>query len=376
MIEVIYKDEENDNDNRNTGSAVRLPKNVTQIGQGDGNGRLKIYMENQVVKDIKRRSEDGVNYGVLLGKREKDEAEYIFVTNRVEISNNQENIILFNDDIWLYIYDEVKRRGYDGDIVGWYVNFPENRMKNLGQLKKLHLDNFAGINKLLFCYEEENEEEGVYIYNNNMLEKQPVYYIYWGKGGTLKSQEHKKTEVKDKPPAEKSENNNIRKMPWGSVAVIAVLVGVLAFMGNSGMLNSLTDRAKALIESPSDNKLPIVDDVGAENQTTTKKEDTQTSENEENTTETPTENEEETTTETETEKPTADEEETTTGKQDDEASNVVTGTEYIVKQGETLYDICRSFYGTLEMVQKIIEANKLENPDKILVGQKLILPDK
>ncbi len=375
MIEVIYKDEEKGNDNISTGSAVRLPKNVTQIGQGDGNGRFKVYVENQVIKDIKRRSDEGVLYGVLLGKREKDDVEYVFINNIIEIKNNQENIILFNDDIWLYIYDEVKKRGYEGDIVGWYVNFPENRMKNLGHLKKLHLDNFAGINKLLFCYEEENEEDGVYIYNNNILEKQPVYYIYWGKSKVVKHQDSKQTDIKEKIPTEKSENN-IRKMPWGSVAVIAVLVGVLAFMGNSGMLNSLTDRAKALIENSSSDKLPVVDDVGAENQTTTetptKNEEMETTLNDEETTKEP-ETDETTVNDEET---TLNNEETTTEKQDDDVSNQVSGTEYIVKQGETLYDISRSFYGTLEMVQKIIEANNIENPDKILAGQKLILPDK
>ncbi len=414
MIEVIYKDEEKAAKGEHTISPVKLPKNVTQIGQGDGNGRLKIYIENQVLKNIKEKSEDGVVYGVLIGKKENDDVEYIFVKNNIEVRNNQENIIIFNDDIWLYIYDDIKKKGIEGDIVGWYVNFPEGREKNLGQLKKLHLDNFAGINKLMFCYEEENAEEGVYVYNNNYLEKQSVYYVYWGKGSGAKSvvttnQEIKAAKeeksIKNNSEQEKNSKQNydrttetIKRVPWGSVAVIAVLIGVLAFMGNSGMLNSLTERAQNLIENSGGNS-PVVDDVGAENKTTepkdnvlnnttepsttkkdeeadvtNKEEDTtkdaeDTTKKEENETAS---NIEETTSKKEEETTKNSEEETT---EDAEASGNVSGVEYVVKMGETLYDICREHYGSLEMIEKIISANKLENPDKILAGQKLILPE-
>ena len=47
---------------------------------------------------------------------------------------------------------------------------------------------------------------------------------------------------------------------------------------------------------------------------------------------------------------------------------------YQVQDGETLYSICLKVYGSLSRVGEVCELNGLENPDKIISGQKLILP--
>lgn len=47
---------------------------------------------------------------------------------------------------------------------------------------------------------------------------------------------------------------------------------------------------------------------------------------------------------------------------------------YKVQDGETLYSICLKVYGSLSRVGEVCELNGLENPDKIISGQKLILP--
>lgn len=49
---------------------------------------------------------------------------------------------------------------------------------------------------------------------------------------------------------------------------------------------------------------------------------------------------------------------------------------YTVKPGDTLSKISKEFYGDANRYQKIFEANrdKLENPDKIRVGQELTIP--
>lgn len=47
---------------------------------------------------------------------------------------------------------------------------------------------------------------------------------------------------------------------------------------------------------------------------------------------------------------------------------------YTVKKGDTLESISISCYGTSKYVKKIKKINKLENADKIYIGQKLILP--
>lgn len=44
---------------------------------------------------------------------------------------------------------------------------------------------------------------------------------------------------------------------------------------------------------------------------------------------------------------------------------------YIVEEGDTLYDIALRFNVSLE---ELIEANRLENPNQLQVGQELVIP--
>jgi len=49
---------------------------------------------------------------------------------------------------------------------------------------------------------------------------------------------------------------------------------------------------------------------------------------------------------------------------------------YVVQQGDTLGNICRKLYGDYSRLEEICELNGLENPDNILYGQRLLLPQK
>ena len=44
---------------------------------------------------------------------------------------------------------------------------------------------------------------------------------------------------------------------------------------------------------------------------------------------------------------------------------------YIVKKGDTLWNIAKRYKTTIE---NIIELNNIENPDNLVVGQKLFIP--
>lgn len=52
----------------------------------------------------------------------------------------------------------------------------------------------------------------------------------------------------------------------------------------------------------------------------------------------------------------------------------VTQSEYTVAAGDTLASICRSHYGNCEMLDKVCEVNGIADRDKILYGQKILLP--
>lgn len=58
----------------------------------------------------------------------------------------------------------------------------------------------------------------------------------------------------------------------------------------------------------------------------------------------------------------------------DEEAAAAAGRVHIVEAGETLYSICLKKYQSVSRVDEICELNQIEDPDKITVGQKLILP--
>jgi len=47
---------------------------------------------------------------------------------------------------------------------------------------------------------------------------------------------------------------------------------------------------------------------------------------------------------------------------------------YVVQKGDVLSRIAVKFYGDAKRQQDIIDANKITNPDKLLVGTKLVIP--
>ena len=47
---------------------------------------------------------------------------------------------------------------------------------------------------------------------------------------------------------------------------------------------------------------------------------------------------------------------------------------YIVKNGDTLADICQKYYGNLDKVEEICELNDIIDQDEIWVGEKIVLP--
>lgn len=53
---------------------------------------------------------------------------------------------------------------------------------------------------------------------------------------------------------------------------------------------------------------------------------------------------------------------------------VGSGTMYVVKSGDNLSNISKSFYGNANEYTKITQANNISNPDKIQVGQQLKIP--
>lgn len=426
MIETIYNAENSENKTSDMPDVrsgkkpdinIRLPKNIRQIGQSDITMNCQIYIEENVLSYIKKEPEenDRISYGVLLGEKKQGNGyTYIFVNGMIETDDILERTIIFSDDVWTGIYDNMRRYYKNAVIVGWYASTDFDISRDIHTIRKIHLDHFAGNGKVFLNVNREEGEEAFYVYERNGLRKQPCYHVYFeksyefedylfgtGKRGAdeevkassakengkygialnnLKSNQQgvkaeKTTEGGDEEKPKLPDISKFRRV--ASFATILVLAGVLGFMGKNGQLNAFQDKMESLVGNILDKDEKSTGDiisvngslsnnetasqVNAEPQTTTDTQEEITS----TTAEVPTSTDEEVTSA----------EEQTTEKAEATVSLPNENYEtYIVKAGETLYSISMAKYGTSDKIKEIVELNKLENENYVREGQKILLP--
>lgn len=419
MIETIYSKESSEGMDKPEVN-IRLPKNIKQIGQGSSNMNTQIYIEENVLFYIKQKpiENNDLRYGVLLGeKKQANGYTYIFIHGVIDAENIIENTIIFSDDVWTGIYDDLKRYYKKSDIVGWYASSETDLSRDMHTIKKIHLDHFAGNGKVYLNINREENEEAFYLYERNGLRKQPCYHVYFEKRpeledyifgtGFVAAEEEPKVEINEGGKYGialnnlRNQKNNSANKPLpvarynrvASFATILALAGVVYYMGSNGQLDNLSNKMKGVVgnivgtESENDNKdiisvngnmspttmasetdgtaavaSEVITNEPTANETTSKEGETKESmikevENTKSTMEQATK--------------TIREEETT------EASLSVPNENYevyIVKAGDTLYSIALKQCGSVNMIEEIMSINKLEDEDYVMEGQKLLLP--
>lgn len=388
MIEMVYSSKESQEQEN-----VIIPKNIRQMGENDSN--QKIYIEDNVMTLLRKKTQnpDDVKYGVLLGdiKRNKNNT-YVFIKAMVEVRDIIENSLIFNDDIWSDIYKDIKRFFGRMDIVGWFVSVPYRVRDDLKGIRKLHMDNFAGNDKVCFLSDRTENEESFYMCRRGKLEKQKGYYIYYEKNEKMKKYmksmnnekkeekqvENNKVEIKEKPANESKSFREILKeegqtVKQGRVAygisgllIVALLLSTVVMLNNYGELKNIK---QTLAGYSMDEEARVVNQMLNGEAATTQqisKEETTTIGRE---TETVTQEPESTVLET-----TSMIEQITSKAKQKPVNNNVIGTTYTVKKGQTLYDISMKVYGTSQMVEEIRKYNDIDEDYKIIEGQKIKLP--
>ncbi len=388
MIEMVYSSKESQEQEN-----VIIPKNIRQMGENDSN--QKIYIEDNVMTLLRKKTQnpDDIKYGVLLGeiKRKKNNT-YVFVKAMVEVRDIIENSLIFNDDIWSDIYKDIKKFFGRMDIVGWFVSVPYRVRDDLKGIRKLHMDNFAGNDKICFLSDRTENDESFYMCRRGKLEKQKGYYIYYEKNEKMKKYmksmnnekkeekpvENNKVEIKEKPTNESKSFREILKeegqtVKQGRVAygisgllIVALLLSTVVMLNNYGELKNIK---QTLAGYSMDEEARVVNQMlngeDATTQLTTVNQTTTIGRETEPVTQEPESTEIETTSMIE---------KMTTKSKQKPVNNNVTGTTYTVKKGQTLYDISMKVYGTSQMVEEIRKYNDIDEDYKIIEGQKIKLP--
>ncbi len=408
MIEIVYKEETEAEDTN-----IKLPRNVKQIGTGGGT--RKVYIEDYAAGFIKihPKSDEDYRYGVLIGDIKRSKAgTYVFVRGVVEADEHGQ--IRFDDEIWTGIYSDIKHYYSENEIVGWFLNVPVMDREWRVKFQKLHLDNFAGSDRICFFCDRSENEEAIYSYDSGMMQKRHGYFVYYEKNPEMQAYmidknpndgETPKNNVKvnsgsiyrdkgfDTAAGDKGKSKRMPSFLYSasSFLAVAVLVATITLMNNygqmqklKGSLDKIADNMKSAGGSSTVSK--SVDDVqqdtahieviqgevdttpenADENQTPSGQTDTSVQPEQVTDTATPeSTNAGENVTQAET---------TQAEKSTDTAAKSTEYNFYIVQKGETLSKICEKIYGTQDRKPEVMEANGITDENKIYIGQKIILP--
>lgn len=401
---------------------MKVPKNVRQVGQV--NDLKKIYVEDYVMSYIKKvgmKKDSSSELVVLLGQFVRiNNCQCTFISGAIEIQNVLYNDnLVFTNEIWTEIYDTIKEYFHNVEIVGWSIIRAGLPLNVDQRIRKVHVDNFAGQDKTLLLYDSLEREEVFYVFEGNVLVRQEGYYIFYDKNAEMQNyiaatreahrQEQRQetnvfTTAKPAPQAPVETNKNIVNIfkkksglmyGLGAAAAVVVLVISAATLNSydsksretgksvGTISNSIEDQAanSGEVLTTDQGNLPVEtapgklatinndenEEVTAEATQSPKEKpvkDAQKQENAEDDTKpeagpTPKEKEE-------------NADKATDKKETTEASS--SKSYYVVKKGDTLISIAVKLYDSKSYASKIKELNHIEDSDKIMVGQKLLLP--
>lgn len=381
MIEVVYNKED-----ETTNQPVTLPKNVRQVGETTG--QRKIYIEDYAYNFIEDYPDEGkVCTGVLLGEsRQQGKERFLFIKGAMKIENTDEKKeeIEFTESVWNAIYDGMHQYFPNDVIVGWYVIMNNCSTEQLELVRKIHMNHFAGNEKVVFLVEREEKCKKFYAYENNRLQGLNGYIIYYEKNEQMQNYlVEMRNGTRIEAESTEREKGNFRKLlketakdepvvkkvfvSYVANAVMIVMIlfaGVYIFNGRSGTSNTAdVIRSTPVAAQRQEVTMPI--------QTMETMATVPIIEISGDVHPLPTELSGEISAETG---------EVVMPNEETSALETAVNAElkkyetYEIKKGETLISLSRKFYGNSSMIDAIMDLNGIKDRDQIYEGQIIKLP--
>ena len=430
MIEFVYKEKAKE---EGPERKLDLPKNVRQIGEPEEN--RKIYIEDYVITYLKRFAKEeplGSRIAVLLGDSERmGGIPYLFIRSAVALKELEysEGGIPFTDEVWAEVYSAVKEYFPAQDILGWFLSVPGYPMELDPGLARIHVNCFGGVDKVLLAAEPTDGDEDFFAYENGRLTRQKGYYIFYekneamqrfmidtGDGESIDEKEQFEDRAIKSFRAIVQEKKDIsgqkRVMTFlytaSTFLVMVVLVIGITLINNyekmEGLEMALSDISRTLESQEAEEALaetenvdagptaaeptvaePAVTEPTAAEPTAAEEQPAEAAEQEaaekpeqeaagETEREAAGESEQGSGEESGQEEPKAAEQEEPQQEAQEAAAEDAIPEIYTVQKGDTLLGISRRIYGRDDQIDAICSLNGIDDSDRILAGQKLLLP--
>lgn len=404
----------------------KLPKNIRQIGERDD--MVKLYLEDYVNTYLKKLYPGGgqdLRVGLLLGSmEEQDGVPYLFVDGAMEMEDVTEDgeRVIFTEAAWKKAYQNMERMFPKRNILGWFLCGNQGTQLSPLNYWKQHGQYFAGKFQLMYLNSGLEGEEAIYVTSEDGFYKLKGHSIYYernemmqdymvlrkdarriesGTGDTVtRNFRQRMDENKTQIAAHRSTVSMLGGLC--SVLSIVVLAGGVVMFNNYEKMKEMEsviasvmpagsqegDRYQASkspggkptinIVSDDDDDLIIEEAAGevyptiADETMSPTMPETLESASSQTDQALP-----ETTAVADNQPSTAPamEQQETVKETAAQAASGQNTYEYEVLEGETLYGICLKFYHNMNKLDEICKLNGLEDQNKIIAGQKLILPD-
>ena len=435
MIEFVYKEKAKE---EGPERKLDLPKNVRQIGEPEENRKIYIedYVITYL-KRFAKEEPLGSRIAVLLGDSERmGGIPYLFIRSAVALKELEysEGGIPFTDEVWAEVYSAVKEYFPAQDILGWFLSVPGYPMELDPGLARIHVNCFGGVDKVLLAAEPTDGDEDFFAYENGRLTRQKGYYIFYekneamqrfmidtGDGESIDEKEQFEDRAIKSFRAIVQEKKDIsgqkRVMTFlytaSTFLVMVVLVIGITLINNyekmEGLEMALSDISRTLESQEAEEALAETENVDAgptaaeptvaepavteptaaeptaaepaaaeeqpaeeaEQEAAEKSEQEAAGETER---ETAGESEQGSGEESGQEEPKAAEQEEPPQEAQEAAAEDTIPETYTVQKGDTLLGISRRIYGRDDQIDAICSLNGIDDSDRILAGQKLLLP--
>lgn len=388
-----------------------LPKNIKQIGAPDIGDR--IYIENRAYQTMHPQnvSTEKMVY-VLLGSLEKDrERQCIFIKAAITLEEIafDGDVPVWNDDSWAYLYRKLNHAYDDLVITGWAFDVRGQMPELTVAVEKIHRTYFGGAHQVLYLLDTLQNEDSFYSVKNGVLKKRDGYYIYYEKGQeeprisvsieTEEQEQARTAQEKEETAAgmagmtgsyrtymkqkEQKKGGLLSYVMSAAMFFVICGLGVTAYQNhtkmhdmeaailqmNHGQVEATETAGQVQVENVAGNIVPEqgTETVAQENVPETEMAAADQAVQTEEGSQTGT---------VETDSAAVQEpEQTESAETMSEAGQYLAQGYYIVQKGDSLVGICRKIYQTTAVMDKICEANGIDNPDAIYEGQYLTLPN-
>ncbi len=409
----------------------RLPENIRQIGETNGN--LKIYIEDYVMTYIHQifteKQEKAVV--VFLGKKGREQAAgCVFIYGAVQVQCDiMEGPKGLTANKWNQVYEEMNECFPGAQMLGWGCGVSMWNSKADISVKQIHGKFFSENGKMLYVTDMSEKEEKIFVWNSGGLSEQPGFVVYYEKNPQMQEYmlrgkgkksieaaykddvtENMRTVIKEKEDVKVIKTKHI-----GYATIAAMFVMLIAV---AGLLHKSLDKIKYLEETVAAVEGYIGGDMvqavmtdgssikeeggktaknkkngrqGESNPNTSKSGNSNSTKQENKNTDNNNDTEGSNVTAATSRRPASKNKDTSsknnssnnqkdntkTNSSNAKKANTYSGKydSYIVNAGDTLSQIVWKQYHSFYYLDKVMKANNIKNSDKIYEGDCIILPD-